>query len=151
MNKDYKLYPALEFKSSVSFVKSVKKGFTVSYGSTYVAEKDMKIATIPAGYGDGYPRYLSNKGEVLIRGTRCKILGRVCMDQCMIDVTHIEDIKIGDEVIIFGTDGNNTITVESVAKLIDTINYEIVCSVTRRVPRAYIQGNKITETLNYLG
>lgn len=145
MNRDYKLLPALEFKSSVSFVKSVKKGFTVSYGSTYVAEKDMKIATVPAGYGDGYPRYLSDKGEVLIRGTRCKILGRVCMDQFMVDVSHLNDVQIADEVTLVGTDGNETITVEDVSDGDYRFNYEFCCLITPRVPRIYIKDGKVIE------
>ena len=145
MNREYKLYPALEFKSSVSFVKSVKKGFTVSYGSTYVAEKDMKIATVPAGYGDGYPRYLSNKGEVLIQGTRCKIVGRVCMDQFMVDVSHLEDVQIADEVTLVGTDGNETITVEDVSDKESRFNYEFCCLITPRVPRIYIKDGKISD------
>ena len=145
MNRDYKLYPALEFKSSVSFVKSVKKGFTVSYGSTYVAEKDMKIATVPAGYGDGYPRYLSNKGEVLIRGTRCKILGRVCMDQFMVDVSHLSDVEIADEVTLVGADGAETITVEDVSNGEYRFNYEFCCLITPRVPRIYIKNGKVIE------
>ena len=145
MNKDYKLYPALEFKSSVSFVKFVKKGFAVSYGSTYVTEKDMKIATVPAGYGDGYPRYLSNKGEVLIRGTRCKILGRVCMDQFMVDVSHLPDVQIADEVTLVGTDGNETITVEDVSDMDSRFNYEFCCLITPRVPRIYIKDGKVID------
>ncbi|MBR5201805.1 MAG: alanine racemase [Clostridia bacterium] len=145
MKKDYKLYPALEFKSSVSFVKSVKKGFTVSYGSTYVTEKDMKIATVPAGYGDGYPRYLSNKGEVLIRGTRCRILGKVCMDQFMVDVSHLPDVQIADEVTLVGTDGNETITIEDVSDKNARFNYEFCCLITPRVPRIYIKDGKIIE------
>ncbi len=145
MNKDYKLYSALEFKSSVSFVKSVKKGFVVSYGSTYVTEKDMKIATVPAGYGDGYPRYLSNKGEVLIRGTRCKILGRVCMDQFMVDVSHLPDVQIADEVTLVGTDGAETITVEDVSNSEYRFNYEFCCLITPRVPRIYIKDGKVIE------
>ena len=145
MKKDYKLYPALEFKSSVSFVKSVKKGFTVSYGSTYVTEKDMKIATVPAGYGDGYPRYLSNKGEVLIRGTRCRILGKVCMDQFMVDVSHLPDVQIADEVTLVGVDGNETITIEDVSDKDARFNYEFCCLITPRVPRIYIKDGKIIE------
>lgn len=145
MNREYKLYPALEFKSSVSFVKSVKKGFTVSYGSTYVAEKDMKIATVPAGYGDGYPRYLSNKGEVLIHGTRCKIVGRVCMDQFMVDVSHLDNVQIADEVTLVGTDGNETITVEDVSDKDFRFNYEFCCLITPRVPRIYIKDGKVIE------
>lgn len=145
MSRDYKLYPALEFKSSISFVKSVKKGFTVSYGSTYVAERDMKIATVPAGYGDGYPRYLSNKGEVLIRGTRCKIVGRVCMDQFMVDVSHLDNVQIADEVTLVGTDGNETITIEDVSDKDFRFNYEFCCLITPRVPRIYIKDGKVVE------
>jgi alanine racemase len=118
VNKDIVLYPALEFKSSISFVKDVKKGFTVSYGSTFVTDRDMKIATVPVGYADGYPRYLSSKGEVLVNGVRCKIIGRICMDQFMIDASHMPDIKIGDEVTLIGTDGNETITVEDISALV---------------------------------
>jgi alanine racemase len=143
INREYELYPALEFKSSVSFVKSVKKGFAVSYGSTFVADKDMKIATVPAGYGDGYPRYLSNKGEVLIRGTRCKILGRVCMDQFMVDVSHLDNVQIADEVTLVGTDGNETITVEDVSDKESRFNYEFCCLITPRVPRIYIKDGEI--------
>jgi alanine racemase len=145
MKKDYKLFPALEFKSHISFVKTVEKGFTVSYGSTYVTDKEMKIATVPVGYGDGYPRYLSNKGEVLVKGNRCKILGRVCMDQFMIDVSHLPDVQIADEVTLVGTDGNETITVQEVSDAESRFNYEFCCLITPRVPRVYIKDNKIIE------
>ena len=145
MNKDYKLFPALEFKSHISFVKTVEKGFTISYGSTYVTDKKMKIATVPVGYGDGYPRYLSNKGEVLVKGTRCKILGRVCMDQFMIDVSHLPDVQIADEVTLVGTDGNETITVEDVSDAEYRFNYEFCCLITPRVPRIYIKDGKVIE------
>lgn len=145
MNKDYKLFPALEFKSHISFVKTVKKGFTISYGSTYVTDRKMKIATVPVGYGDGYPRYLSNKGEVLVKGTRCKILGRVCMDQFMIDVSHLPDVQIADEVTLVGSDGNETITVEDVSDAEYRFNYEFCCLITPRVPRIYIKDGKVIE------
>jgi alanine racemase len=135
----------LEFKSHISFVKTVEKGFTVSYGSTYVTDKEMKIATVPVGYGDGYPRYLSNKGEVLVKGTRCKILGRVCMDQFMIDVSHLPHVQIADEVTLVGTDGNETITVQEVSDAESRFNYEFCCLITPRVPRVYIKNNKIIE------
>lgn len=138
INRDYKLYPAFELKSSISFVKNVGKGFTVSYGSTFVTDKDMKIATVPVGYADGYPRYLSNKGEVLVHSTRCKILGRVCMDQFMIDVSHLDNVKIGDEVTLVGTDGNETVTVDDVSDPEARFNYEFCCLITPRVPRIYI-------------
>ena len=143
ISKDYKLYPAMELKSSVAFVKNAPKDFKVSYGSTYVTEAQMKIATIPVGYGDGYPRYLSNKGEVLIKGTRCKILGRVCMDQFMVDVSHLTDVKIGDEVTLLGTDGNETITMDEVTDNVNRFNYEFCCLINERVPRVYIKNGKI--------
>ncbi len=145
MDKKYKLFPALEFKSHISFVKTVNKGFPISYGSTYVTDKEMKIATVPVGYGDGYPRYLSNKGEVLVHGTRCKILGRVCMDQFMIDVSHLPDVQIADEVTLVGTDGNETITVEEVSDAEYRFNYEFCCLITPRVPRFYIKDGKVVE------
>lgn len=144
------LKSAMAFKTKVSHIKTLESDSFISYGGTYKALKGQKIATIAIGYADGFSRVLSGSAEVLVRGQRAKVIGRICMDQCMIDVSHIDDIKIGDEVIIFGTDGNNTITVETVASLLGTINYEIVCSVTRRVPRAYIQNSKIIDTLNYL-
>lgn len=145
VNKDIVLYPALEFKSSISFVKNVGKGFTVSYGSTFVTDKDMKIATVPVGYADGYPRYLSDKGEVLVNGVRCKIIGRICMDQFMIDASHMPDIKIGDEVTLIGTDGNEVITVEDVSDPDSRFNYEFCCLITPRVQRIYIKDGKVIE------
>ncbi len=145
MNKDYKLFPALEFKSHISFVKTVDKGFPISYGSTYITDKEMTVATVPVGYGDGYPRYLSNKGEVLVHGTRCKILGRVCMDQFMIDVSHLDNVQIADEVTLIGTDRNETITIEEVSDAEHRFNYEFCCLITPRVPRFYIKDGKVIE------
>lgn len=145
MSKEYKLYPALEFKSHISFVKAVGKGFKVSYGSTYVTPRDMTIATVPVGYGDGYPRYLSNKGEVLVHGTRCKILGRVCMDQFMIDVSHLDNVQIADEVTLVGVDGDEIITVDEVSEKEARFNYEFCCLITPRVPRIYIKDGKVIE------
>ena len=130
-NTQLDLIPVMTLKSVVSFVKTVKAGTQISYGRTFTAKSDMKIATVSAGYADGYPRKLSNKGEVIIGGKRAKIIGRVCMDQIMIDVTGIEDVKIGDEVILFGKD----ISVDEIAEICDTINYEIICDISPRVPR----------------
>ena len=145
MDKNYKLFPALEFKSHISFVKTVDKGFAVSYGSTYITDREMKIATVPVGYGDGYPRYLSNKGEVLVQGTRCKILGRVCMDQFMIDVSHLSNVQIADEVTLVGIDGNEAITIEEVSNAENRFNYEFCCLITPRVPRIYIKDGKVVD------
>lgn len=134
---DY-LKPVLSWKSHVVFVKDIAEGTGVSYGHTFMADKPMTIATIPVGYGDGYPRLLSNKGDVLIAGKRCKILGRVCMDQFMVDVTGM-DVKVGDEVTLIGKDGDEEITADEIANLTGTINYEVVCDIGKRVPRKYIE------------
>lgn len=132
------LEPVLSWKSVVSYVKKLKKGDSISYGRTFIARKEMTVATVPVGYGDGYNRKLSNRGEVLIGGKRCKILGRVCMDQFVVDVSHLsKKPKIGDEVVLIGKQGEERITVEEIAKLIDTINYEVTCTITSRVPRIY--------------
>ena len=132
-----KLEPALTFKSRVSFVKEIHKGDAVSYGLTFTADKTMKIATVSAGYADGYPRALSGKGRVLINGESRNIVGRICMDQFMVDVTG-SDVKVDDEVILIGRSGNEYISADEVASLAGTINYEIVCSIGMRVPRIYI-------------
>ncbi len=136
------LHPALELKSCVSYVKEVPADTPISYGGTYVTSKSEKIATIPVGYGDGYPRSLSNKGYVLIHGKKAPICGRVCMDQMMVNVTEIDGIKEGDEVTLIGQDGGNKITVEELADLAGTFNYEFVCGLGKRVPRLYEQGGK---------
>ena len=134
------LKPALSLISHVAYVKTVGKGFAVSYGATYVTDKETKIATIPVGYGDGYPRALSNKGRVLINGKSAPIIGRVCMDQFMVDVTDIPDVSQGDEVVLVGKQGSEHITVEEVADLAGSFNYEFICGINKRVPRVYIGG-----------
>ncbi len=131
------LKPALTLKSRVSFVKEIEKGDGISYGLTFVADKKMKIATVTAGYADGYPRSLSGKGSVLINGKRFPIVGRVCMDQFMIDVTG-SSVAVDDEVILIGKSGNEYISADEIAKIAGTINYEIVCGIGMRVPRIYI-------------
>lgn len=143
MNRDFTLYPAMELKSNISFIKNVGADFAVSYGLTFVTENDTKIATVPVGYADGYPRYLSNKGEVLVKGTRCKILGRICMDQFMIDVSAVPDVKVGDEVTLLGTDGNETVTAEDLSDAEYRFNYEFCCLINKRVPRFYVKNGKI--------
>lgn len=140
------LHPALQLKSHVAFVKTVKKGYTVSYGSTYVTDKETTvIATVPVGYGDGYPRALSNKGKVLIHGQPAPIVGRVCMDQFMVDVTDIPSVKQGDTVTLVGTDGNQSISVEEVADNAFSFNYEFCCGINKRVPRVYIRNGEVQE------
>ena len=136
------LRPLMELKSVVSMVKTVGPGVDVSYGRTYTTRRETKIATVPIGYADGYPRALSNLGEMLVRGQRARIIGRVCMDQLMLDVTHIPDVEEGDVVTVFGRDGGAFLPVEEVSSLDQTINYETVCQITKRVPRIY-RGGKL--------
>lgn len=133
------LKPVLSLISHVTFVKEVEKGTPISYGGTFVSPRKMKIATIPVGYGDGYPRSLSNKGYVLIKGKRAPIVGRVCMDQFMVDVTEIEDVSFMDKVTLIGKDGEECITVDELAALSGRFNYEFVCCLGKRIPRVYTE------------
>lgn len=142
--------PAMSLRSHVSFVKPLPAGTPISYGCTYCAETDRIIATVMAGYADGVPRLLSNCGEVIIRSAKAPIVGRICMDQFMVDVTHIPGVKPGDTVTIFGTDGDATITADEVAEKAQTIGYELVCGIAPRVPRVYLKNGEvdsITRTL----
>ena len=132
--KTLDLKPVMELETHVVYVKDIKKGDTVSYGRTYTADKDMRVATIPVGYADGYPRLASNKGRVIINGKYAPIVGRVCMDQFMVDVTDI-DVKVGDVAILIGHQGECSVTADELAKHAQTINYEIVCGIGKRVPR----------------
>lgn len=136
------LKPAMALKTRVAHVKKLPPGCSISYGATFTTTRDSIIATLPLGYADGYTRLLSNKGEVLIKGCKAPIVGRVCMDQCMIDVTQIEGVGVGDEVVLFGQQQGSVISAEDVAGQIGTINYEIVCMVGKRVPRLYFEGGK---------
>jgi alanine racemase len=132
-----KIKPVLSLKTKVIFVKKVPAGCGISYGHDYVTKKGSKIVTLPVGYGDGYPRNLSNIASVLIKGRRFKICGKICMDQIMVDVGDAK-VKIGDEVVLIGSTGKNAVTVEELAKLSGTIPYEIVCGLGSRIPRIYI-------------
>lgn len=131
------LKPALQWKSKVSYVKKINPGTSVSYGGTFTAEREMMVATVPVGYADGVKRDLSGKGQVLIRGQYAPILGRICMDQFMVDVTEIEGVCEGDTVTLIGMDGDKQILVEEVADLAHSFNYEYVCGISSRVPRKY--------------
>ena len=133
------LVPAMGWKASVSYVKEVPKGTAISYGGTYVTRERTKVATIPVGYADGYPRSLSNKGWVLIHGQKAPLLGRVCMDQFMVDVTKIPNVKQGDEVTLMGRDGEEVLSVDTLAELSGRFPYEFVCDVGKRVPRIYLR------------
>jgi alanine racemase len=131
------LKPAMTLKSKIVHLKKVPPGFKVSYGSTYQTPKPTTIASIPVGYADGFNRLLSSRGQMLVRGRRAPIVGRVCMDQTMLDVGHIPDVDLEDEVVIFGRQGYESITVDEIAATLNTINYEIVSALTARVPRIY--------------
>ena len=134
--------PAMELKTHISYVKELEAGHGIGYGSTFVTDKLMRIATIPVGYGDGYSRALSNRGRVLIHGKSAPIVGRVCMDQCMIDVSDIPEVAQGDVVTLIGRDGSEEITVEEIGCLSYSFNYEVVCNVGKRIPRIYYKNGK---------
>lgn len=138
------LMPVMSLKAVISHVKTIEAGTCVSYGRTFRAEGEMRVATVTIGYADGYSRQLSSKGEILVHGRRCRIVGRVCMDQLMIDVTDIPDVCPGDIATLIGTDGNETITADELASIYGTIGYEVVCGISKRVPRIYTdKGEKI--------
>ena len=144
------LKPALQWLSRVTFVKALPAGREISYGGTYVTEKETVVATVPVGYADGYRRSLSGKFYVLIRGKKAPILGRICMDQMMVDVTDIPGVTEGDRVTLVGTDGTETITMEEIAAAADSFNYEFVCGISRRVPRIYVSQGEKVHSVHYL-
>ncbi len=129
------LKPVLSWKTKIAQIKILPKGNTIGYGLTYKTKKETKVAIIPQGYADGFPRSLSNKGEVLIRGTRCKILGRVMMNMFVVDVSHLKNVQTEDEVVILGTQGREQITAEEIAEKAYTINYEITTRISSLLPR----------------
>lgn len=141
------LVPAMTLKTVVAFVKEVQNGATISYGRTFTADRKMKIATVPIGYADGFIRQNAKDGYMMVNGKKAKIVGRICMDQTMLDVTDIEDVKTGDEVVVFGTGENGEPTADSLAENTGTINYETVCLVGKRVPRIYIKDGKIENVM----
>lgn len=141
------LKPAMTLKARISMVKEIEKGRGVSYGKEYITDKTTKIATVPIGYADGYLRKLAGKAQMVVSGTCVPVIGRICMDQCMIDVTNVHNINTGDEVIIFGAD---RITIDDVARWLETINYEVACVIGKRIPRIYTREGKAVKVLNYL-
>lgn len=133
VSRSFKLKPAMTFLTKVIFVKPVPPGCPISYGRAFITQKETTVATLPVGYADGYNRLLSGQGEVLIKGRRVPLMGRICMDMCMVDVSGIKDVRVGDEVILFG----KGLSVDEIARKIGTINYEVVCGIGKRVPRIY--------------
>ncbi len=144
------LTPALQWLSRVTHVKTLPVGREISYGGTCITTRPTTVATIPVGYADGYRRSLSGKFYVLIHGKRAPILGRICMDQMMVDVTDIPDVRTGDNVVLVGHDGEECITMEQIATAADSFNYEFVCGISRRVPRLYTRGNETIHSVHYL-
>ncbi len=143
------LTPALSLYSHIVYIKEIEKGTPVSYGGTFTADKKMRIATIPVGYGDGYARGLSGKGYVLLHGKKAPVLGRVCMDQFMVDVSDIPEAAKGDKVTLIGKDGEERITMEELGDISGRFNYEFACDLGKRVPRVYTKGGKILYTKDY--
>lgn len=150
LGERFKLCPAMELITHISHIKELEANRGISYGFTYVTDHKMRVATIPVGYADGYPRALSNKGEVLIHGKRCKILGRVCMDQMMVDISDVPEAEIEDKVVLVGRDGNEFIPVEELADAAYSFNYEFVCGIARRVPRVYFKNGEYVNTKLHL-
>lgn len=143
------LQPALSLYSKIVYIKTLPADSKISYGGTYVTEKETRVATVPVGYGDGYPRGLSNCGYVLIKGVRCPILGRVCMDQFMVDVSHLPDVKEGERVTLIGKDGVEEITVEQLCDLYGGFRYEMICDIGKRVPKEYYLGGEQIYSKDY--
>ena len=141
------LEPVMTLKSRITHIKEVDDGVGVSYGKTYITDRKTRIATVPVGYADGYLRCLSHKAKIEVGGSLCDVIGRICMDQCMIDVTNVNNIKVGDEVILFGS---GKITADHIAKMMNTINYEVLCLVSKRIPRIYNEKGRDITALNYL-
>lgn len=144
------LIPAMQLKSVVAQIKTVEPGTRVSYGGTYKTTRRTRIATVPIGYADGYTRALGNKAHMIVNGKYAPVIGRVCMDQLMLDVTDNDSVTTGDEITVIGTDGNCRVTFEETAALAGTINYEIICIIGKRVPRVYFKNGKNVGTMDYI-
>jgi alanine racemase len=151
MKEKINVKPVMSIKANIVHIKTLTEGEYISYGRTFKTERESVIATLPIGYADGFTRLLFGKAKVIINGKFAPVVGRICMDQCMIDITDIDGVKIGDEVILIGADEyNNAITADDIAKQVGTINYEVVCAVSKRVPRVYKKGGKIINIRNYV-
>lgn len=151
VNKEaLKIKPAMTLKAKIAHIKTLEKGAFVSYGRTYEVNETTRVATIPIGYADGYLRALSNKGKVIVNGNLAPVIGRVCMDQLMIDITHIDKVNVDDEVILLGEWDNIKYNADNMANDVGTINYEIICMIKGRVPRVYIKNGKVVDIRNYI-
>ena len=144
------LRPVMRLRTAIGFLKRVPAGTRISYGGTYITRRESLIATLPIGYGDGYNQRLSNGGEILLRGKRVPVVGRICMDMTMVDVTDVEGVSRGDEVVLMGKQGGEEITVEEIAGKIGTISYEVLCMAGKRVPRVYMRSGKPVEAEVYV-
>jgi alanine racemase len=144
------LKPVMRLKAQISHVKNVPAGTGLSYGLTFETIRESKIATVPAGYADGYSRTLSNRGKVLLHGMKVPIVGRVCMDQFMVDVTGLSDVDVGETITLIGDGTDDAPTAEDLANILGTITHEITCGISRRVPRVYMKDGKIVDVLNFL-
>lgn len=144
------LKPVMSLKTNVVHIKKMGAGEYISYGKAFKTEKESIIATLPVGYADGYTRFLFGKGKVIVKGQYAPVVGRICMDQCMIDVTHISNVQMGDEVILMGEENGLKITADEIAKNIGTINYEVICMISKRVPRVYLKDKEILKIRNYI-
>lgn len=145
-----KLKPVMSLKTNIVHIKTLPPGEYISYGRRYVTTKESIIATLPVGYADGYTRLLFNKGKVIIKDSFAPIIGSICMDQCMVDITNIKDVNIGDEAILMGESENLRFTADDIAELLGTINYEVVCMINKRVPRVYMKNGKVIKIRNYV-
>ena len=144
---DTGLKPVMSMKTVIAHIKTIQKGSSVSYGRTFIADKELKIATVPVGYADGFIRAYSKDGYMIVGGKKAPIIGRICMDQTMLDITDIPNVNIGDEVLVFGSGENGERTADDLADCADTINYEVVCNISKRVPRFFVRHEKITEVM----
>ena len=150
IKQNLELKPVMSIKTHISYVKPVSEGDSISYGRTYVADSDRVIATIPVGYADGIIRAYAKGGKVLVHGQYAPITGRICMDQFMIDVTDIPDVKVDDEVVLMGKQGENEITADFIAEVMNTINYEVFCNISKRVPRVYVRNGETVGVTKYV-
>ncbi len=150
VKKTIEIKPVMSLKTHISYVKKLKAGSFISYGRTYAVKENMTVATVPVGYADGYMRAFSNKASVIVKGKAAPVVGRICMDQFMIDISRIPGVEMGDEVILLGEDKGLSIDADKLAELGGTISYEILCAVGKRVPRVYIKDGKAIKTVNYM-